>query len=166
MNYARPRIDPRQFCCWDVVNHRRDVLNCDERGYVDSDEIAARDVVATDQSIDQGQRGLGNVRIGSFAAGMVLQKAKCPVDYTQTQVGRVACSTCDGYTSERDRLLLGVRGDTSLTFIDVESNGAATPPSLRCVGDPETPADRRRIRVLRCRAPGHPGEVGTGVGRQ
>ena len=142
VNYPRPRVDPRRFCCWDVVNHKRDVLNCDERGYVDSEEIAARDVVATDQDIDDGQRGLGNVRIGSFAAGMVLQRATCPVDPKQAQdKARVACSTCADYEAGRDRLLLGVRGDTSLTFIDVDSHDAATPPSLRCVGDPTDPDD-------------------------
>ena len=141
VNYARPRVDPRRFCCWDVVNHKRDVLNCDERGYVDSEYIAALDVVVTDQNFEKGQRGLGNVRIGSFAAGMVLQRATCPVDYKQPQVGRVACATCAGYTSVVDRLLLGVRGDTSLTFVDVESKGADTPPILRCVGDAEDPDD-------------------------
>ena len=90
VNYTNPRSDKRRFCCWDVVNHKRDVLNCDERGYVDSDAVNA------DDGIPDSERGLGNVRIGSFAAGMVLQRAKCPVDYKQAQAGRVACSSCDG----------------------------------------------------------------------
>jgi hypothetical protein len=91
VNYERPRIDPRRFCCWDVVNHKRDALNCDERGYIDSDEISAN------PDVRDSDRGLGNVRIGSFAAGMVLQRAKCPVDYKKGQdQGRLACSTCDG----------------------------------------------------------------------
>jgi len=118
----------------DVVNHEREALNCDERGYIDSDDISAN------PDVPDSDRGLGNVRIGSFAAGMVLQQAKCPVDVKKGQdQGRAACTTCDGYTSVRDRLLLGVRGDTSLTFIDVESTGPTKPPSLRCVGDSEKP---------------------------
>jgi hypothetical protein len=134
VNDANPRSDARRFCCWDVVNHKRDVLNCDERGYVDSDTVSG------DANVPDSDRGLGNVRIGSFAAGMVLQRATCPVDYKQGQgAGRVACDTCAGYTAVRDRLLLGVRGDTSLTFIDVESRGPDTPPSLRCVGEPTQP---------------------------
>ena len=167
VNYARPREDPRRFCCWDVVNRRRDVLNCDERGYVDSDDIAARDVVATDEDFDDGNRGLANVRIGSFAAGMVLQRVTCPVDYKIGQgMGRVACASCDGYSAGADRLLLGVRGDTSLTFVDVQSKGAATPPTLKCVGDPEDPEaagqfvscdDRHRV----IRAPSGLASLGT-----
>jgi hypothetical protein len=134
VNDPNPRSDDRRFCCWDVVNHKRDVLNCDERGYVDSK------TVSEDPNVRDQDRGLGNVRIGSFAAGMVLQQATCPVDPKVGQdTRRVACSTCAEYASGRDRLLLGVRGDTSLTFIDVESNGADTPPSLRCVGDSRSP---------------------------
>jgi hypothetical protein len=131
VNYPNPRSDPKHFCCWDVVNRKRDALNCDERAYVGSNE---------DAQSETSEHGRGNVRIGSFAAGMVLQRATCPVDYKQGQAGRVACdATCGGYTSGRDRLLLGVRGDTSLTFVDVESRGPDTPPSLRCVGDPRIP---------------------------
>jgi len=143
VNDPNPRGDKRRFCCWDVVNHKRDVLNCDERGYVDGDDLAMND----DPKLPRGQ---GNVKIGSFAAGMVLQRVRCPVDYNQPQNtanGRVACSICDGYGTmppdpqpfdqrEDDRLLLGVRGDTSLTYVDVQSQGAKEPPILKCVVGP------------------------------
>jgi len=58
----------------------------------------------------------------------VLQRLQCPV----------GCN-CQGVSSTDDRLLLGVRGDTSLTYIDVTSQGDATPPELRCVTDETMP---------------------------
>src|SRR5262245_52586310 len=57
VNYPNPRSDSRHFCCWDVVNHRREVLNCDERHYVGNDTVAMN-------PLDDGGRGNGNVRIG------------------------------------------------------------------------------------------------------
>jgi hypothetical protein len=130
VNHPNPRTDPRRFCCWDVVNHKRQALNCDERGYVDSKAIS------DDPNFPDSERGAGNVRIGSFAAGMVLQQPKCP---TLEGYGAV-CSDCAPFSTPDDRLLIGVRGDTSLTFVDVESVDADTPPILKCVGEPESPA--------------------------
>jgi hypothetical protein len=125
VNYANPRTDSPNLCCRDVIDPN--VLDCDERSYVGSDDenMAA----ASDPKV---KRGAANIRIGSFAAGMVLQTATCPT------IGG-GCDICTGFSSDVDRLLLGVRGDTSLTFIDVQSNGDATPPTLKCVGDPTDP---------------------------
>jgi hypothetical protein len=121
---ANPRSDPTQFCCWDVLDPN--TLNCDERGYAGAD----------------AGNGSGNVRIGSFAAGMVLQVASCPgFDASGTPC---TDNVCEGFTSRDDRLLIGVRGDTSLTFVDVDSTDPSTPPKLKCVGDvtdPQTSVD-------------------------
>jgi hypothetical protein len=138
VDYANPRTDPKTFCCWDAVNNN--ILNCDERSYVGSDAEAADPTVIGDKL------GTGNVRIGSFSAGIVLQQATCPIDFSQDQsMGEVDCASCDGYASDTDRLLLGVRGDTSLTWIDVAPSSsdpaaaAQTPPAFNCTAPPGTP---------------------------
>ncbi|HVV16251.1 MAG TPA: hypothetical protein VHH90_03535 [Polyangia bacterium] len=64
------------------------------------------------------------VRIGSFAAGMVWQpNCKSPCDV--------------GCTADPDgaRIILGVRGDTSLTWVDVLPAGDGPHPALRCRQD-------------------------------
>jgi hypothetical protein len=125
VNYPNPRTDVAYspdtgtFCCRDVLDPN--VLDCDERSYVGGD-----------YAIGDGSE---NLRIGSFAAGMVLQTAACPT----LAANYAPCALCDTYSSDEDRLLLGVRGDTSLTFIDVQSSGPTTPPTLKCVGDPSDP---------------------------
>jgi len=104
VSYPNPRSDPAHFCCWDALDS--DILNCDERAYVGPDD-------------DIGN-GDGNVRIGSFAAAMLLQPRQCPT--TLDQDCAALCdetAVVDSHLPD-DHLLLGVRGDTSLTFIDVE----------------------------------------------
>jgi hypothetical protein len=147
VNDANPRADEEHFCCWDVVNHKREVLNCDERYYVGSDaEIGIDPVTGKLRDIPlvpSDERGESNVRIGSFAAAMLLQAAKCPklkpnpandADPPPPQpLPPVDCDVCANYASNNDRLLIGVRGDTSLTFIEVNSVDAGTPPELRCI---------------------------------
>ncbi len=81
------------------------ILNCDERLYVQSG---------------------ATVRIGSFAAGMEWQ------------------GYCDGTCAQQEgcsfdptgaRIILGVRGDTSLTWVDVLPAGGGPRPSLHCRQD-------------------------------
>ena len=62
VSHPNPRTDKLPFCCWDALD--RNALNCDERAYIGPDG-------------DIGN-GAGNIRIGSFAAAMVLQKPECP----------------------------------------------------------------------------------------
>jgi len=139
VSYANPLSDKAvlddgsTFCCRDALDPS--ITNCDERAYIGPEN-------------DKGN-GDGNVRIGSFAAGMVLQVATCPT----VDSGGAPCSgTCDNFHSVNDRLLMGVRGDTSLTFVDIESTDpdplmpdvAPPPPQLKCVGDvmmPDTSVD-------------------------
>ncbi len=117
VSYPNPRSDDPHFCCWDALNHERDTLNCDERYYIGPD--------------DRPGSGDGNVRIGSFAAGMVLQHRRCP---TLPAPCSSVCTETAETMRQDDRLLLGVRGDTSLTFIDVEASAQpkTTPPRLKC----------------------------------
>jgi hypothetical protein len=78
-----------QICCWDRLD--ANILNCDERRYVQPD---------------------ATVRIGSFAAGIAWQdtcSGRC--DKTSPE--------CANPVPNRGRLLIGVRGDTSLTWVDV-----------------------------------------------
>jgi len=128
-----PRSDDIHKCCWDALDNN--ILNCDERFYV-----------GPEGGEDNGDK---NARIGSFAAGMVLQRPKCPIDLGQDQhkgeVDCEACSTVD-FSMSDDRLLIGVRGDTSLTWVDVTPSStdvdeaARTPPTLNCTADPGQPA--------------------------
>src|SRR3954471_15127400 len=64
VNYDNPLHSEHDiyFCCGDALDPN--LLNCDERGYVGAAD-------------DKGN-GTWNVRIGSFAAGMVRQEPACP----------------------------------------------------------------------------------------
>jgi hypothetical protein len=90
-----------QICCWDRLD--ANILNCDERRYVQPD---------------------ATVRIGSFAAGMAWQ------DYCSGPCDKGA-PECASPVANRGRLLIGVRGDTSLTWVDVIP-AAGTHPSFSC----------------------------------
>lgn len=148
VDYPRPRIDPKRFCCWDRLDSN--ILNCDERGY------AGSDAESMDTTLTDDQLGARNVRIGSFAAGMVLERARCPIDFMQDQSnGEVDCD-CGSFdpAATDDRLLIGVRGDTSLTWIDVTQSSpdpveaAKTPPTFTCTAGAESFAlcdDNHRI---------------------
>ncbi len=136
VNYDNPLHSkyPIDFCCRDALDPN--LLNCDERGFVGPAD-------------DKGN-GTFNVRIGSFAAGMVLQEPACPrlrsnpkydpnAPNDPAKAQYLPCEICDGYTRDDDRLLIGVRGDTSLTYIDVQSQGPDTPPLFKCVGPATAP---------------------------
>jgi hypothetical protein len=142
VDYSNPRSDNRHFCCWNRLDNN--ILDCDERSYSGSDTESA------DPAVKNETLARGNVRIGSFAAGIVLQHVECPqlvgnpyYDPARdpTQSPQTDCEVCQSATSDNDRLLLGVRGDTSLTFIDVHSVGPNTPPTLNCVSDPTMAGD-------------------------
>lgn len=117
VNYVRPLSESPDFCCVDPLDPY--VLNCDERRYV--------------------ERG-STVRIGSFAAGMVRQDPPCSIDpHTPDPIDQ--CQTCTGSASQgTSRLLIAVRGDTSLTYVDVkpettDADGNINPLVFDCVGD-------------------------------
>jgi len=153
VNYDNPVGDPIDLCCRDPLDPN--LINCDERQYIGD---------ATDAPYSMGEgNGNGNVRIGSFAAGMVRQalelipseppvrnpkQTACPIlqpnpDYDpykpEEHPPAVQCDVCADYTYPDDRLMIGVRGDTSLTFIDVESRGPDLTPLMKCVGPVTTP---------------------------
>jgi hypothetical protein len=111
-DYVNPlwRSDP-QICCWDLLD--ANILNCDERRYV---------------------QARSTVRIGSFAAGMIWQPyCPDPCD-TGTCVSPVAKSdSVQPGQPLAGRILMGVRGDTSLTWADVTATSSPTsPPSFLC----------------------------------
>ena len=113
VNYVRPLGESPDYCCIDPLDPY--ILNCDERRYVEKGS---------------------SVRIGSFAAGMVRQDPPCSINPMDE------CKTCDGTASQgTSRLLIAVRGDTSLTYVDVtpeavDANGSVVQPLvLDCVGD-------------------------------
>ena len=105
------------FCCWDLLDSN--ILNCDERLYIQSD---------------------ATVLIGSFAALMVWQ-GSCDdpcLAYHQKD--------CPADLKDKGRLLIGVRGDTSLTYVDVRVpqrpavGGTSDPtPATTPVGASSTP---------------------------
>jgi hypothetical protein len=102
-DYVRADADPAP-CCWDYLDHS--ILDCDERKYIPQDST---------------------IEIGSFSAGMVFQsftEPKCPsgaapdAANAKTPADRHDCHThCPG-DSVDGRLFIGVRGDSSLTYVD------------------------------------------------
>lgn len=100
-DYVNPlsRSEP-QICCWDLLDSN--ILNCDERRYVQSD---------------------ATVSIGSFAAQMVWQ-SYC--DDPCLNYGMAKSCLAD---ANAGRLLIGVRGDTSLTYVDVLPSGKTGNPA-------------------------------------
>jgi len=106
-------------CCWDLLDSN--ILNCDERQYIKPD---------------------GTVLIGSFAAQMVWQ-SYC--DDPCLNYGTMKACLAD---PNAGRLLIGVRGDTSLTYVDVlptgQSGNPAPHPAFHCTdtgpGQLATPA--------------------------
>jgi hypothetical protein len=115
-NYVHPL--PRSdapICCWDLLD--KNILNCDERRYVQAD---------------------ATVLIGSFAAQMVWQPY-CD-DPCLTYNG--ATTACDA-KADAGRLLIGVRGDTSLTYVDVapmdQLADTASHPAFHCTADTVAP---------------------------
>ena len=101
-----------ETCCWDLLDSS--ILNCDERRYTQPD---------------------ATVLIGSFAAQMVWQPY-C-VDPCLAYHGTSCQADANG-----GRILIGVRGDTSLTYVDVEPIGeegnTAPHPTFQCTGDVAT----------------------------
>jgi hypothetical protein len=98
-----------QDCCWDLLDSN--ILNCDERRYIQPD---------------------ATVLIGSFAALMVWQ-SYCD-DPCLAYHNNTACVA----DPNAGRLLLGVRGDTSLTYVDVIPDSGN--PRFHCTGDVATTA--------------------------
>lgn len=111
VNYVNPRRGDddsnKDFCCLDPLDPY--VLLCDERRYV---------------------RPEASVRIGSFAAGMLRQQPKCSVTPNPCFAGCMA----NQVEPFPQRLLIAVRGDTSLTYVDVKPGTEDTPPVFDCGG--------------------------------
>lgn len=129
VDFARGREPNPNFCCHDIINGKHGVLECDERYYVGP-------------TGSEGN-GDGNVRIGSFAAGMVRQERRCPF-YGQNDQNGVpqqvptcpdACQDLPADQPTVDHLLIGVRGDTSLTYVDVTPGTTEEPPVLKCAAE-------------------------------
>jgi hypothetical protein len=118
-----PRSDA-PICCRDLLDSN--IINCDERRYVAADATVA---------------------IGSFAAGMVWQPF-CNVDAVIKDPNKTtqACPmdpTTNQVVESPGRVLIGVRGDTSLTDVDVAPAGtqgtpygnAAAHPAFHCTAN-------------------------------
>jgi DNA-binding beta-propeller fold protein YncE len=92
VGYIHPHSDPNtKFCCQNQLD--RSITDCDERQFIQSD---------------------ATVRIGSFAAGMVMQPVVCP-DPSKPD----PCTTQCGADPPASRLFFGVRGNSSITYVDI-----------------------------------------------
>jgi len=112
-DYLPPANFPKQFCCWDYLDHN--VLDCDERQYVSEPST---------------------VEIGSFAAGMALQKladskADCAAPKVNMPPDRHDCNRGCAVDEIAARLYIGVRGNSSITYLDT-SRDADGRPVLTC----------------------------------
>ncbi|HEY4393504.1 MAG TPA: hypothetical protein VGP64_05560 [Polyangia bacterium] len=101
-----PRSDA-PICCRDLLDPS--IINCDERRYVAAD---------------------GTVAIGSFAAGMVWQPFCALPDGSYQDPCLPAGTTCLADPAA-GRILIGVRGDTSLTDVDVAPPGTPDVPAYQ-----------------------------------
>ena len=141
VDYVEPaaRTRPDDFCCRDLLDPN--ILNCDERRYVGSADADA-------------QRRSGSATCASAASrpGWCGRSRRCPTDCDRGQ-RRVHRHLRRLPRADDDRLLIGVRGDTSLTYVDVQSSGADTPPVLKCVGAADGSAGAGRLRHVRRRSP-------------
>jgi hypothetical protein len=109
-------------CCWDYLDHN--ILNCDERPYINPDST---------------------IDVGSFGAGSVLQSfpdasATCPAPPDPNLTNRHACNPPCGpnVAMDRRRFYLGVRGNSSLTYFDIELVGPDRVPRLTCPASPSS----------------------------
>lgn len=98
-------------CCWDFLDHN--ILDCDERPYIHSEST---------------------IEIGSFGAGSAFQSFadaldQCPDMVSATPANRHECNpTCEvPKAATRGRLYIGVRGNSSLTYIDTARDGGGFP---------------------------------------
>ena len=119
-DYVNPLSrDVPPTCCWDLLD--ANILNCDERQYIQPD---------------------ATVLIGSFAALMVWQSYCDDPCLAYHGTGNVPLDCLAD--AQGGRLLVGVRGDTSLTYVDVAPVGspvnAAAHPAFHCTGDVATTA--------------------------
>ncbi|MDB4982149.1 MAG: hypothetical protein JWM82_2901 [Myxococcales bacterium] len=121
-------------CCWDYLD--RTVLDCDERKYVHGDST---------------------IEIGSFAAGMEFQATEksCFTDpaTTRHQCSHLCSADADGGAAAgaadvdagssadagvagegvtEGRLFIGVRGNSSLTYVDTQPDSTGAAPRLSC----------------------------------
>lgn len=114
-DYLPPSQTPEHFCCWDYLDHS--ILDCDERPYIPAETT---------------------IEIGSFGAGMALQPladsaAVCDPQRTNVPVNRHDCHrACDGVDPVAARIYVGVRGNSSITYVDVSRTVDGERPILTC----------------------------------
>ncbi|HVR01810.1 MAG TPA: hypothetical protein VMT47_06745 [Polyangia bacterium] len=133
-------------CCWDYLD--RNILDCDERLYIPPDST---------------------VKIGSFSAGMAFQSFQepaCPASSALMTYSnaRHDCNTnCPGEPT-LGRLFIGVRGDSSLTYVDTGSVAdpvLGTRPAFSCSGS--TASDARVCQVTQMNSDEAPGASTTPI---
>jgi DNA-binding beta-propeller fold protein YncE len=119
-----PTSDQAPACCWDFLD--RSILDCDERLYVEPSST---------------------IQIGSFGSGMVLQPfdeqhdanhcGKMGYPNRAMPAGRHECDPdidCAAAPTGSGRLYIGVRGNSSLTFVDLDFDGGL--PRFSCTAPP------------------------------
>jgi hypothetical protein len=131
---VRADSDPDR-CCWDFLDHT--ILNCDERAYIPPSST---------------------VKIGSFASGMVFQSFTEPACDPTTSAEQAtmalrgtpatphACNAnCPGEPVD-GRLFIGIRGNSSLTYVDTsrvpdDDPKLVTRPAFSCSDPASTNPD-------------------------
>lgn len=120
VGYVHHHSDPdAQFCCWDLLD--RTILNCDERDFIPSGST---------------------VRIGSFASALTWQTPLCAESAppsTMRPCANAACTHADpgnpGTPALNDgRLYINVRGNSSVTYVDVARPDDGGPVRFSCGG--------------------------------
>jgi DNA-binding beta-propeller fold protein YncE len=125
-DYVRPPNDNSDRCCWDYLDHN--ILDCDERSYINP---------AT------------TIQIGSFGAGSALQTFPASPPACEPAPARPDppknrhdCNLpCDDGDVADGRLYIGVRGNSSLTYVDIRHDGDRVNLSCPAATSPGTAQD-------------------------
>jgi len=119
VNYIYPSSSPAKpptdgppstsaYCCWDMLD--RNVLNCDERGYIRS-----------------------AVKIGSFGSAIEIQQ---PDPTPDVRVKSDKTIVDPRPATQKSRLFIGVRGNASITWVDADAT--MDPPAFDCAGSTDS----------------------------
>jgi len=132
-DHVRSDSDPYE-CCWDFLDH--EILDCDERLYVPPDS--------------NGWRSAASARAWrskSFADPACPKRA----DAETNPRGRHDCNIDCSATPASGRLFIGVRGNSSLTYVDtsrVADPVLGTRPSFSCTGPKGTDARVCQVTMM------------------
>ncbi len=124
-------------CCWDYLD--RTVLDCDERKYVHAGSTieigsfaAGMEFQPTEKSCFPSPATTRHQCLHACAAGAGTGGVDGSADAGAPDAGTSADGGVTGQAVTEGRLFIGVRGNSSLTYIDTETDPTGAAPRLSC----------------------------------